>query len=242
MDSTGTYPFVTESYQLDFRGRVTLPTIGNYMLHAASRHAASRGFGFGDMSERHAAWVLSRMAIEMTEYPTLSTGTLTLHTWISDVSRLFTSRCFELDDAGGKPLGYAHSTWAAIDMATRRPISLDEEALRAYLTDRPFPVRRPGKMPAIETSTPGEPYRIKYSDLDVNGHFNSIKYMEHMLDMFDIARFEQQEVRRFEIAYLSESTGGMSLTMHMADAGSGRYHMAVCCAGKALCRASVVWE
>jgi acyl-ACP thioesterase len=242
MDKTGTYQFAAESYLLDFKGRVTLPTIGNYMLHAASRHASSRGFGFSDMSEKHTAWVLSRMAVEMTEYPVMPPEPLTLHTWISEVSRLFTSRCFEWVDAGGKPLGYAHSTWAAIDMASRRPMPLAEDALRAYLTDRPCPVRRPGKIPAVENTAPGELYRIKYSDLDINGHFNSIKYMEHLLDMFDVALFEEKEVRRFEISYLSESRYGMPLTMHKADAGAGRYCMAVCHEGKAICRASVVWE
>ncbi|MDR1330852.1 MAG: acyl-[acyl-carrier-protein] thioesterase [Tannerella sp.] len=243
MDKTGTYQFAPESYMLDFRGRVTIPTLCSYMLHAASRHASSRGFGFGDMSGRHTAWVLSRIAIEMAEYPVMPAGPLTLHTWISDVSRLFTCRCFECVGDAGRTVGYAHSTWAAIDVATRRPVPLDGEALRAYLVDdRPCPVMRPGKIPAVEGTAPGEPYRVRYSDLDVNGHFNSIKYMEHLLDMFDIALFRDGEVRRFEIAYLSEGTYDMTLTFHMAGAGDGRYHMAVCHEGRAVCRAAVVWE
>ncbi|MDR1408551.1 MAG: acyl-[acyl-carrier-protein] thioesterase [Tannerella sp.] len=242
MNKVGTFPFATESYLLDFRGRITIPTIGNFMLHAASRHAASRGFGFNDMSGKHTAWVLSRMTLAMQEYPVMPSEPLTLHTWISEVNRLFTSRCFEWSDAGGKTLGYAHSTWAAIDMATRRPVMLDVEALNAYLSDRPCPLTRPGKIPAVEDTTPGEPYRVRYSDLDVNGHFNSIKYMEHLLDMFDIDLFRKKEIRRFEIAYLSESKDGMPLTFHKAEAGEGRFHMAVCHEGRAICRAAVVWE
>ena len=82
---------------MDFRGRVTLPMIGNYLIHAASSHAGERGFGFNDMSERHTAWVLSRLAIEMKEYPT-AFDKINLYTWIDEVGRLFTSRCFELAD------------------------------------------------------------------------------------------------------------------------------------------------
>lgn len=88
---------------MDFRGRVTLPMIGNYLIHAASSHAGERGFGFNDMSERHTAWVLSRLAIEMKEYPT-AFDKINLYTWIDEVGRLFTSRCFELADENGKPL------------------------------------------------------------------------------------------------------------------------------------------
>jgi len=242
MKKVGEYHFVTESYLLDFKGRVPIPTIGNYMLHAASHHAASRGFGFSDMNDRNTAWVLSRIAIEMTEYPVMSSDPLTLNTWISEVSRLFTSRCFEWLNGQGKPIGYAYSIWAAIDVETRRPIPLDEEALRVYQDDRPCPIMRPGKIPPVENATEGVAYVIKYSDLDVNGHFNSIKYMEHLLDMFDIALFETKEVRRFEIAYLSEGRYGMPLTLHKADAGNGRYNMAICHEGRAICRGGIVWE
>jgi acyl-ACP thioesterase len=241
MNKIGTYQFVTESYLLDFKGRITIPTIGNYMLHAASHHASSRGFGFSDMTEKHTAWVLSRLAIEMWEYPVLSPEPLTLNTWISEVSRLFTSRCFEWLNAQGKAIGYAHSTWAAIDMDTRRPMPLEEEKLRVYQDDKPCPITRPNKIPPVENATEGVPYVIKYSDLDINGHFNSIKYMEHLLDMFDITLFETKELRRFEIAYMSEGMYGMSLTLHKADADDGRYHLAICHEGKAICRAAVVW-
>ena len=100
----GEFHFVTEPYLLDFRGRVTIPMIGNYLIHVASSHAAERGFGFNDMSERHTAWVLSRLAIEMIEYPAMSEP-ITLYTWVDEVGRLFTSRCFELVDGNGKTFG-----------------------------------------------------------------------------------------------------------------------------------------
>lgn len=111
MEKVGLFHFVAEPYLMDFRGRVTLPMIGNYLIHAASSHAGERGFGFNDMSERHTAWVLSRLAIEMKEYPT-AFDKINLYTWIDEVGRLFTSRCFELADENGKTFGFARSIWA----------------------------------------------------------------------------------------------------------------------------------
>ncbi len=52
MEKVGEFHFVTEEYLLDFRGRVTIPMIGNYLIHAASNHAALRGFGFNDKCAR----------------------------------------------------------------------------------------------------------------------------------------------------------------------------------------------
>ncbi|MDR1624434.1 MAG: acyl-[acyl-carrier-protein] thioesterase [Tannerellaceae bacterium] len=238
---TGEFHFVTESYLLDFRGRISIPMIGTYLLHAASIHAAQRGFGFSDMNSSHTAWVLSRLAIEMGEYPGMSEK-ITLYTWIEEAGRLFTSRCFELVNAGGRPFGFARSVWAAIDMETRRPAPLDVEALNAYKADRPCPIEKPGKIIPVENEAPGEPYAVKYSDLDVNGHVNSIKYMEHLLDRFDIGMYKEKAVSRFEIAYLSEGKYAMPLTFHTMETSPGKYSQAVCHEGKAICRAAATWR
>ena len=42
MEKVGSFRFVAEPYLTDFRGRVTLPMIGNYLIHAASGHAEDK--------------------------------------------------------------------------------------------------------------------------------------------------------------------------------------------------------
>jgi acyl-ACP thioesterase len=193
------------------------------------------------MTERHTAWVLSRLALEMWEYPQMSEP-ITLYTWVGEVGRLFTERCFELQNGSGKPFGYARSIWAAIDLETRRPTPLDTEGLSVYKSDRPCPIEKPGKITSVENETSGTPFTVKYSDLDINGHLNSIKYMEHLLDLFDLYLFEQKEVRRFEIAYLAEGRYGMELNLHSLEIAPDQYAMAICHEGKAICRAMVNWQ
>lgn len=239
-EKIGTFHFVTESYLLDFRGRVTIPMIGNYLLHAASNHASQRGFGFSDMTEKHTAWVLSRLAIEINRYPEMSEP-ITLYTWIDEVGKIFTSRSFELIDGNGMSVGFARSIWAAIDMQTRRPTPLDIEALSVYVSDKVCPIEKPGKILPVENDTNGVEYQVKYSDLDINGHFNSIKYMEHMLDLFDLDLFREKEVSRFEIAYLSEGRYGMPLTLHKEEIDPNKYGLAICHEEKAICRAMATW-
>ena len=104
----------------------------------------------------------------------------TLTTWIESYNRRFSERNFVITGDGGKTFGYARSIWAAIDVETRRPTLLDVAGLSAYVMDRPCPIEKPGKIAAVENDTEGIPYVIKYSDLDINGHLNSIKYMGHL--------------------------------------------------------------
>jgi acyl-ACP thioesterase len=241
IDKLGVSHFTMDSNLADFRGRITIPVVGAYFLHAAAVHAAARGFGYGDMQQRDVAWVLSRMAIEMKSYPELSEE-ITLYTWIEGAAGLFTQRCFELLSSRGETLCYARSIWAAIHLETRRPTPLDVEAINAYQLDRSCPIEKPAKIPPVEHLVAGEPYRVRYSDLDINGHLNSMRYIEHLLDMFDIELFTQKQITRFEIAYMAEGKYGMELTLHGRESLNGRYDMAICHEGKAICRAAATWQ
>lgn len=242
MEKVGAYSFSVEPYLSDFRGRATLPMLGNYLIHAASEHAAGRGFGFTDMSENNTAWVLSRLAIEIKEYP-MAGDSIIVYTWINEVGRLFTHRCFEIADASGKVYGYARSIWAAIDVNTRKPTALDIDALSVYLSDRPCPIEKPGKILPAESEELSVNYKVKYSDLDINGHLNSIKYIEHLLDLFDKVKFEKQNVSRFEIAYQAEGRYGMDLLLYKKEmANQSQYCMAIANDEKVICRAMAKWE
>ncbi len=241
MVKEGVFHFITESYLLDFRGKVPLPMIGNYLLHAASSHAGERGFGYTDMTEKHTAWVLSRMAIEIYEYPEMSEE-MTLITWVGDVSRLFTERRFELQNKERKPFGYARSIWAAIDLETRKPTLLDVDGLSVYISDRPCPIERPGKILPADDEPIGSSFIVRYSDLDINGHLNSIKYIEHVLDNFDIKLYKEKEISRFEISYLTEGHYGMQMNIHSKQIDNDKYSMAITHEGKAICRAAISWK
>jgi acyl-ACP thioesterase len=241
MDKIGVFHFTADSDRVDFRGRLTIPVLGAQLLHAAAVHAEARGFGYKDMQGRGVAWVLSRLAIEIKSYPGLSEE-IRGYTWIEGAAGLFTNRCFELVSGTGETFCYARSIWAAIHMETRRPTPLDTEALNVYRLDRPCPIEKPGKIPLVENLVAGEPYRVRYSDLDINGHLNSIRYMEHLLDMFEPDMFTRKEIARFEIAYMAEGKYGMELTFHRYESLPGVYHMAICHEGKAICRAAVTWQ
>ena len=56
-----------------------------------------------------------------------------------------------------------------------------------------------------------------YNDVDVNGHINSVKYIEHVLDLFSIEWYKQYDLSRLEIAYVAESHGGDRLTFRIQD-------------------------
>ncbi len=206
----GIFEFEIDAYLTDFRGKATLPMIGGFMLQAATKHAEQRGFGYNEMTDQRRAWVLSRMVIELFEYPKNDT-LFVIKTWVADVNKLFTERYFAFEDKEGNKLGYAKSIWASIDLETRRPtVVSDLKELMNYVDKTvDCPIDGLKKIPLQkDDATVIDGFTVKYSDVDINKHLNSMKYIEHFVDVFDIDMFREKEIKRFQINYVSEAHYG----------------------------------
>ena len=224
----GNYPFVAEPFHVDFTGRLTMGVLGNHLLNCAGFHASERGFGIAEINENHYTWVLSRLAIELEDMPRQYED-FSINTWIENVYRLFTDRNFELVNKDGKTVGYARSVWAMISMETRKPadlISLHGNNLGQYVSDRECPIDKPGRI-KVSVDAPVEEYQTRYSDIDINGHVNSIKYIEHILDLFPMDTFKEKQVKRFEMAYVAESYYGDVLSFYLEEKNENEYDIEV---------------
>lgn len=239
----GSFLYHIESYLCDFRGKATLPIIGNYLLNAATLHAQERGFGYEAIVKDHTAWVLSRMTIEITEYPRFDEN-LTVETWIEDVTRYFTQRCLRFINKEGKTIGYARTIWAAIDTESRKPkdILSWRPDIGDYIAESiDCPISKPGKVPEA-VNEPSSGYTVRYSDIDINGHMNSIKYIEHTIDIFDLDIFRAKSIRSFEIMYLAECAFGDKLKLHITEASPGEFLVDTKKEGISVCRSRIVWK
>lgn len=215
IDKVGSYSFVAEPFHVDFTGRLTMGVLGNHLLNCAGFHAADRGFGIATLNESHYTWVLSRLAIELTDMPR-QYEKFTIRTWVENVYRLFTDRNFEILNAEGVPIGYARSVWAMISMESRKPadlLTLHGGSITDYICDKDCPIAKPARIKVAET-VPVAEHQTRYSDIDINGHVNSIKYIEHILDLFPIEMFKEKHIQRFEMAYVAESYYGDTLSFY----------------------------
>ena len=219
-NKVGTYRFVAEPFHCDFSGKLTMSVLGNHLLNCAGFHAADRGFGIATLNENHYTWVLSRLAVELENMPCQYEG-FSIQTWVENVYRLFTDRNFAILDKEGKAVGYARSVWAMISMETRKPadlLTLHGGSITDYVCDKECPISKPGRIKVTE-KTPVSEYQTRYSDIDINGHVNSIKYIEHILDLFPIEFFKEKRIKRFEMAYVAESYYGDILSFYREEVG-----------------------
>lgn len=224
----GSYDFVAEPFHVDFTEKLTMGVLGNHLLNCAGIHAAERGFGIAELNENHYTWVLSRLAVEMEEVPR-AYEKFSIRTWVENVYRLFTDRNFEIVNAAGKPIGYARSIWAMISMETRKPadlLALHGGGITDYICDKECPIEKAGRV-KVNEAEPVARYTAKYGDIDLNGHVNSVKYIEHALNLFPLEMFREKSLRRFEVAYVAESYYGDTLCFYREQVGEGEYDIEI---------------
>ena len=110
-------------------------------------------------------------------------------------------------DSSGKQFGIASSQWLLLDMKSLRPkiIETDElitvrDAERNVFED---PIE---KLPAIEE---GEVLRkqVDYTDLDINQHVNSNRYVDFILGTFDQEFHHKYNVSDFQLNFVREIKG-----------------------------------
>ena len=213
----GTYRYTIEPRDVDATLRVRIYSMGDYMMAAANDDADTLGFGLRDLNVGNSSWVLSRMAIEMTRIPSRYEQ-IDIYTWVSDYGRLMTTRNMVVTDAEGREIGATVTQWAMIDLSTRRPLDLSAlSGKRTSLVDREPPIEKPRKIGQVECQVERS-HRVVYSDIDFNGHVNSMKYLEWMADTMPAELLEKAAGMRLDINYIHEAKLGQELAVCYAAA------------------------
>ena len=83
----------------------------------------------------------------------------------------------------------------------------------------------------------------KYNDVDINGHINSVKYIEHVLDLWDLDWYREHQIKRFEIAYVAEAHQGDTLSFYREQTSDNEFCIRICKDGETeCCRSKVIFK
>lgn len=213
----GKYNFVAEPFHCDFTKHLFIGHLGNNLLNAADFHSNDRGYGVNYLNSVNKTWVLSRLSVELDKIPAIYED-FVVETWIDSVMRYFTNRNFKITNKDGYVYGYGKSIWAMIDTTTRQPVDIlktSDETISEYLeTDYANPIKKSSRVKLDDDLKLQQSILTTYSDIDINGHVNSIKYIEHILDLFPIEYYKKYRIKKFDIAYIMESHNNDKLNFY----------------------------
>jgi len=238
--------YLVSFYEVDAKNRVFLPSLWKYMQETAWNHAHHIGIGYSDLARNDYFWILSRLAIEMKEYPGWG-DKIQVKTWLLGNSRLFALRDFSVVKEDGRVIGGGKSAWVVLDLKNRKP-----QRIEPFLQGLNFRPDQHGvetnldKLPA--PADPGEEmsFTVRYGDLDMHQHVNNARYIEWVLDSYSLEMNQTHQITAFEINFLAESTCGDELSIQserQKDPSPIFLHTIVRKEdGKELCRARVRWK
>lgn len=212
----------TEEYLLtagesNARGEMPSTLIASRLIEISTRHADAMGIGYEVLAQKGVAWVLSRLGWEMYHTPRINER-YSISTWVESWNRHFSNRCFRIDAEDGTAIGYGRSVWAAINIADRNLADLTEVVPADTPTaDLPCPMPAMRNHKAILAPERTEAYTFRFMDLDFNRHVNSVRYIEHILNLWPVGFHDAHKVARFEIAYRHECHADETVLMRVAD-------------------------
>jgi acyl-ACP thioesterase len=202
------------------QNELPLQTLARDLIEAATLHANALGVGYSRLCQLGLSWVLSRLSIEMYQWPTVNT-TYVIETWVQNHNRRFSERDFRIADTDGNTLGYARSIWMTINTATREGGDLSAlTPLAEAMTPTDITMAPMGRTAPIDPqAATTTPYTFHFTDCDNNRHVNTARYIEVMLNLWSMDFFDNNKISRFDIAFHHECHYGDNVEILLATDG-----------------------
>lgn len=184
------------------------------------------------MDKYHLFWMLARMWYRL-DRPLAWNERLEVRTWHRGVKGASSYRDFDLF-VEGKPVGEAVSLWVLADGETHRLArmrGIEEFQNTDGGTLCKDKVLSRFKVPPEMTEA--DCRAMHYSDTDINGHVNNVRYADFICDAIRMDRLGQDfYVSALQVDYLAECRAGENITLLTGEQDGLRYVRGLDTAGK----------
>ncbi len=189
------------------RGELRPSALMGYLEDAAGAHAAAYGVGVRELQARALAWVLARYHLTLQRVPSLGEA-LEVTTWPSGRTSVFATRDFEVRDAAGDVLARATTSWAVIDVASKRPRRMSDVVSPDFVLDRRAITDSFPALPAPDGAARALTIPVLRRDLDMNVHVNHAVYVDWALEATPPELADGGWPAAIEVAYMAEARLG----------------------------------
>lgn len=206
-----------ESYHTDMDKNLSLCMLINFILESGRLHAEQIGVGVKKMAEMNCSWIVSKMYIEIREFPKWD-DVLNIETFPTKIENLLAQREYKITNQYNNTVFEAATLWMLMDIQRRRPVSLQElnQVIAPWQKTSLFENLNT-KISLKDTFTPIGEHKVVFSDLDYNNHVNSSKYLQWISDCYNNGLNKQFGIRGILINYISECQLGEIVQLFISD-------------------------
>lgn len=201
-----------EPYTIPFflgtqKGNVNLAMLVNAMLMGSEHQLDQAGAGMEALLAHGLGWVITQYELTIEKMPPVESRVL-LGTQARSYNKLMTYRDYWLATPAGQRLATMRGAWVMMDLTTRKLAPILPEFPEKVGAQFDTHVQRFKRLPKLTQIDVDVPYRVRYFDIDGNGHVNNVHYFEWMEDSLGAAFLQSHELATVRIKYAREVTYG----------------------------------
>ena len=195
----------------DCFGRAKPATLLGMMQEAAGEQCAGWHMSWEEMAEKGLFWAITRQTVSITRLPR-AYETITIETWPMPATRVADPRSTVAYDAEGNELFRAIALWILMDLSSRAMVLPGKSGID-------FPgCTRGGELPSPKSLMPknlaaSTDRKVRFGQLDRNGHMNNTKYLEWAMDLLPGSFHAEHPLTGFAVCYLNEAREGDRVTL-----------------------------
>jgi acyl-ACP thioesterase len=149
-----------------------------------------------------AIWVLSRQKLVMADWPNWG-DELLVRTWVRPIRGPLIHRDYEML-IGDRKVGEGAASWLTLDASTRRPVRPGVAGEQLACRQDGALALTPEKIALRRDLAELASFRVRNSDLDLNGHVNNTRYAQWILDSAPPEAHRIYRVDRYTVNFLAE--------------------------------------
>lgn len=200
-----------DSSKIDQFYDLTIPNFFMMMQKIATEHAEMIGAGKKETIDKGYSWVITRIEVDLKETPKYG-QVVDFETYPGDDMKIIFPRYYRMLDEKKNQIVSASSIWALINKETRQAVSSPfETPLPAEHYENELPM--PRRVKIGEDMQLVESRRVRYSEIDLNGHLNNTKYMDYILDIHDSDFYRKNRISHLLVNYAHEIKDGQVVNL-----------------------------
>lgn len=208
--------FLVESSDVDARLNLKLASLFRMMQDVATEHAEQLDIGKANTIDKGLYWVITRYSVTIKRYPRYL-QTINVSTYPLGRNHFLFPRNFQVTSLDGEVLVTASSSWCILDKKTHK-IALHalndvKVPLENYEWEEPSPYKID-----ISDATLVEKRKVRYSDIDLNGHLNNTRYIEYIVDSLGDEFHQNNIITHIGINYDREIQSGQIVDIFLKNA------------------------
>jgi len=224
----------------DVNGYIKIPQLILLSLQVSGMQSIELGMSDMYILENYnLVWIITDYNMKIERLPVFDEK-ITIETYAKSHNRLFCYRAFNIKDEAGNTIIEMVATFVLMDRDTRKVHPVMSEITDAFDSEFSKTMLRGPRFKELEGSVEQE-YRVRFYDLDMNGHVNNSKYLDWVFEVMGADFLTHNVPKKVHLKYVKEVLAGGLITSQYEQEGLKTQHQ-ITSDGQINAQAEIEWE